>query len=223
MKTALITNAAKRIGRELALHLSKQHFEIYIHYNNSNKEAKELQKMISNSKLICADLSKRDAEKTVFEQIKKPVDLLINNAAVFESDSKEKFSPEISSRILQVNLLTPIKLIHHLTITQKSANIINIVDSWAQTNPQNFLSYSQSKNSLAQYTQQAADKLPKDFRINAISVGMALHKDGYPKEVFEELSKKHPSSVEGICKAVDYILSDESMNGHIIDITKNAN
>jgi len=223
MKIALITGSAKRIGRALALHLSAQHFEIYIHYHTSYKEAKELQKMIPNSKLICADLSKIDADKTVFEQIKKPIDLLINNASIFKSDSEEKFSPEISSQILQANLLTPIKLIHHLTKTQKSANIINIVDSWAQTNPVNFLSYSQSKNSLTQYTKQAADKLPKNFRINAISVGMALHKDGYPKDVFEELSKKYPSSVEGICNAVDSILSDESMNGHIIDITKDAN
>jgi NAD(P)-dependent dehydrogenase (short-subunit alcohol dehydrogenase family) len=223
MKTALITGSAKRIGREIALHLAQKNYKIFIHYNTSLNEAEELQQLIPNSELICVDLKDKEAAKSILDQASSNINLLINNASIFQNDDKSNYSSEVSNSILQVNLLTPIKLIHELTVRQKSASIINMVDSWAQNNTTNFLSYCQSKNSLAQYTIQAASDLPKGFNINAISIGMALYKEGFPKEIYEELSKKYPSSVEGICKAIDSILSNESLNGQILDITKDAN
>ena len=61
MKNVLITGAAKRLGRDLAIHLGKQDFFVWVHYNNSKKEAEEVLQLINSSdgtgELIQGDIS----------------------------------------------------------------------------------------------------------------------------------------------------------------------
>lgn len=220
MKTALITGAAKRIGKELAVHLSKQNYRVVIHYNTSKNEAEKIKESFPNTELVFGNLKHSDSARFVLDQIKGDVDVIINNAANFENDSVTNFTFDSFYQHMMINLHTPISFIHEAITRYESCSIINVLDSWAFDNPQNFLSYCVSKNSLRNATLQIAKQLKTGFRVNGISLGAAMHKDGYPKDVFEKLQEKYPTNIEDICKAVDNILSDEAMNGEIIDLVK---
>lgn len=216
MKTALITGAAKRIGKEIALHLAKQYYRIIIHHHTSKDEALELQKQIPNSQIVFGNLQHSDAARFILDQVDGKVDVLINNAAIFENDSLDNFTYDRFLKSMMINLYAPMALTMEMQKRYEAGIIINLLDAWASDHPNNFLSYCTSKNSLKEFTLQGSKQLKKGFRMNGILIGAALHKEGYPKDVFDKLQKKYPSSSEGICKAVDYILSDIQMNGELI-------
>lgn len=216
MKTALITGAAKRIGKEIALHLAKQNYRIIIHHHTSKDEALELQKQIPNSQIVFGNLQHSDAARFILDQVDGKVDILINNAAIFENDSLDNFTYDRFLKSMMINLYAPMALTMEMQKRYEAGIIINLLDAWAADHPSNFLSYCTSKNSLKEFTLQGSKQLKKGFRMNGILIGAALHKEGYPKDIFVTLQKKYPSSPEGICKAVDYILSDIQINGELI-------
>ena len=217
MKTALITGSAKRIGKEIALHLAKQNYRIIIHHNTSKEEALELQKQVPNSQIVFGNLQHSDATKLILNQINGKVDILINNAAIFKNDSLDNFTYDYLLKSMMINLYAPMAFTMEMQKRYESGVIINLLDAWAADHPSNFLSYCISKNALKDFTIQGSKQLKDGFRMNGILIGAALHKEGYPKEFFDALQKKYPSSPEGICKAVDYILSDSDMNGEIVE------
>ncbi len=217
MKTALITGGAKRIGKEIALHLANQNYRIIIHHHTSKDAAVDLQKQIPNSKVVFGNLQHSDAARFILDQAQGKVDVLINNAAIFENDSIHSFTYDIFLKSMMINLYAPMAFTMEMQKRYDSGVIINLLDLWAADHPNNFLSYCTSKNSLRDFTIQAAKQIKEGFRINGILIGAALYKEGYPKEFFDTLQKKYPSSPEGICKAIDYILSDNNVNGEIVE------
>jgi pteridine reductase len=216
MKTALITGSAKRIGREIALHLAKQNYRIIIHHHTSKDEALALHDEIPNSQIVFGNLQHSDAARFILDQVDGKVDILINNAAIFENDSLDNFTYDRFLKSMMINLYAPMALTMEMQKRYKSGVIINLLDLWAADHPNNFLSYCTSKNSLKEFTLQGAKQLKNNFRMNGILIGAALYKEDYPKEFFDNLQKKFPSSVEGICQAVDYILSDNQINGELV-------
>lgn len=216
MKTALITGSAKRIGKEIAMHLAKQNYNIIIHHHTSKEEALELQKQIPNSQVVFGNLQHADAARFILDQVNGNVDVLINNASIFENDSLSNFTYDVFVKSMMINLHAPMAFTTEMQKLYKSGVIINLLDAWAAGHPSNFLSYCISKNSLKEFTLQGSKQLKKGFRMNGILIGAALHKEGYPKEFFDKLYKKYPSSIESICKAIDYIITNTS-NGMLID------
>jgi NAD(P)-dependent dehydrogenase (short-subunit alcohol dehydrogenase family) len=220
MQTALITGSAKRIGREIAIHLSKQGYRVVIHYNSSSNEAENLAKEITNSQIVFGNLKHSDSARFILDQIDGEVSIIINNAAHFSNDTIENFTFDSFYRHLMVNLHAPISFTHEVLNRYKSCVIINVLDSWAHDYPTNFISYCTSKNALWDFTKQVANQIPKEFRINGIALGAVMHKEGYPKDIYKKLSEQYPTKIEDICNAIDNILSDEDMNGEIIDLVK---
>ncbi len=215
MKTALITGSAKRIGKEIALHLAKQNYNIIIHHHTSKEEALELQKQIPNSQVVFGNLQHSDATRFILDQVKGQVDLLINNAAVFESDSLQNFTYTHFLKSMAINLYAPMSFTVEMQKRYESGIIINLLDAWAADHPSNFLSYCTSKNSLKEFTLQSCKQLKSGFRMNGILIGAALHKEGYPKDFFDNLQKQYPSSVQSICNAIDYIIQNR-INGELV-------
>ncbi len=100
-KAVLITGAAKRIGREMALHLAGRGWDIGLHYHHSKKEAEapagKLQAMGANVALLPCDLGQPEQAGTLVQRaIKKlgRLDALIHNASHFKKDTLENFTPD---------------------------------------------------------------------------------------------------------------------------------
>ena len=99
MKTVLITGAAKRLGKALAIHFGGQGFFVWVHYNNSKKEAEDVLKTINSSggtgKLIQGDISQYSHVKAIAENIRlqeNPLNILINNVGKYSTGDITQFS-----------------------------------------------------------------------------------------------------------------------------------
>lgn len=228
-KTALITGAAKRVGKGLALHLAAQGWNIAIHYNTSADEAIILQDELQSSfpeqnfELFCADLNvTSEVENLVLKVIQKmgSVNLLINNASVFDRGDFADTTTEFLDRQMNVNFRSPFILIRNFAQLAKKGTIINFVDTRIVNNKSNFAAYSLSKKALWELTKMTAFELGPNIRVNAIAPGLTLPPeekgDDYLWKLAENIAMKRPGGLEPILKSLDYILNNDYLTGQLL-------
>lgn len=231
MKTALITGAARRVGKDIALFLAHNGWNIALHCRTVDADTRKLEKKLLglgvNVVLIEAELSDAAAVKKIIPQAKKAlgaVTLLINNAAVFEKDTLKNLTPASFALHMQVNLLAPILLSQDFCAqlpARAQGNIINMLDScegWSIS--PDFLSYSLSKQSLEYFTQLMVGVVAPSVRVNAIAPGPTLPGKQDKKDTFAKLAASAPlkrtSSPAEICAAIVFILQSDSLTGQVI-------
>jgi len=228
-KTVLITGAAHRIGRAVALGLTKDSWKVIIHYSNSGQAANELAQNINdkggNVETLQANLA--DASQTASlisraVEIAGPLSALINNASVFERDEVTTLSDDSWDMHLNVNLKAPAILMRDFAKqAQVGSNIINIIDQrvW-RLNP-DFISYTVSKTGLWTLTQTFAQALAEQqIRVNGIGPGPTLANQRQNPEEFEKQTRLVPlgkgANPQDIIDGVRYILSAQAMTGQMI-------
>ncbi len=232
-KTVLITGAAVRIGREIALSLADEGWDVAIHYSRSEKQAEELAALIKQKKrkafLAQGDLRDPKSVANIIPSLSRQgvkLNCLINNASAFEKDTIRDMTQESWQEHIDVNLFAPLRLIQDF-VTQyngKNGNIINITDGlkdWSISPA--FFSYSISKIGLENATELLAKDLAPDIRINAIAPGPTMEGKQDKADTFDKLKKVIPlrrtSSLREICDAVRYILSTPSLTGQVISLS----
>ena len=183
-KTALVTGAARRIGRTITLRLAAAGYDVAIHHRGEACDAEALADEIRLSgrkaMTIRCDLADADAVlalvPTVCEGLGAPV-CLVNNASVFEHDTALTMDPASWALHLDVNLRAPLLLARsfadHLP-AHASGDIINLVDQRAYRPTPEFFSYTLSKTGLLTATQLLARALAPRIRVNAIGPGPVL-------------------------------------------------
>jgi pteridine reductase len=182
-KTILITGAARRVGRSLALAVARSGGNVLIHFGTSLSEAESLQEEISSlgrtSKLIRADLADPSSVEKLFERAAElgPVYGLVNNASIFESLNWESTRLEDWNRHLMVNLTAPFLLSQAFARALPEGmpgRIVNILD-WRALRPgRDHLPYTISKSALAALTQSLAAALAPQITVNALALGAIL-------------------------------------------------
>ena len=117
LRTALITGGARRIGRAIASDLSAAGFAVAIHYHGSDKEARELVKILKDGggkvAIVRADLTDMDAVERLLGDAASalgPVGLLVNNASIFNPDELDDFTWEHWDRHFAIHLKAPVEL-----------------------------------------------------------------------------------------------------------------
>ncbi|HAQ20457.1 MAG TPA: short-chain dehydrogenase [Prolixibacteraceae bacterium] len=228
-RTALITGAAKRAGKAIALHLAQHGWNIAIHYNTSETEAKQFQKELAGSYpdqqfgLFKADLNQTDEVEKLIPQVLKSmgtVDLLINNASVFEPAIISRTPTEFFDRLMNINFRVPFILTRNFALTFRSGVIVNIVDSRIVTNQSNFAAYSLSKKALWEITKMAALEFGPGIRVNALAPGLILPPedkgDDYLRKLAGNIAMKRPGGLDPILKSLDYILDNDYLTGQLL-------
>jgi pteridine reductase len=182
-KTILITGAARRVGRSLALAVARSGGNVLIHFGTSLCEAESLQEEISSlgrtAKLIQADLADPSSVERLFERAAElgPVHGLVNNASIFESLDWENTRLEDWNRHLMVNLTAPFLLSQAFAralLEGMPGRIVNILD-WRALRPgPDHLPYTISKSALAALTQSLAAALAPQITVNALALGAIL-------------------------------------------------
>lgn len=229
MKKALITGASKRIGKAVAEFLAEKGWNILIHYNKSGNEATGL---INRLKLkfpqqhfgiIQANLSHTNE---VTELIPKAIsefggiDLLVNNASVFNRGSVENTPVDLLDSQMNINLKAPFILIRDFARYCKKGNIINFVDTRITTNSPVFAAYSLSKKALWELTKMAALEFAPDIRVNAIAPGATLAPENKEKSYLVTRAKatpmKQPGGVIPVVKSVAFILENNHLTGQLL-------
>jgi pteridine reductase len=228
-KTAMITGAAKRVGKAMALHLAKQGWNIAIHYNSSEDEARQFRDELVNSypdqrfELFRADLNVAEELEQLILQVNQKMagfELLINNASVFEPSKLSETTTEFLDRQMNVNFKAPFILMRDFVSTIKTGIIVNFVDTRIVTNQSNFAAYSISKKALWEMTKMAALEFGPQIRVNAIAPGLTLPPDEKGEEYLwklsEKIAMKRPGGLDPILKSLDYILNNDYLTGQLL-------
>jgi NAD(P)-dependent dehydrogenase (short-subunit alcohol dehydrogenase family) len=229
-KTALVTGAARRIGRRIALDLAADGWAVIAHYNSSDLDAKSLINEIraggGRAALIQGDLSDGGAVKSLLPEATSrfgPVTCLINNASCFEPDEVGAISGASLDQHLNINLKAPVLLSQAFAAelpAPQTGNIINIIDQRVlKLNPRYF-SYTLSKAALWTATRTLAQALAPNIRVNAIGPGPALPNVRMDESEFAKQSRltllERGTSPEEISQALRFLLSSPAITGQMV-------
>jgi len=236
-KNLLITGAATRVGKAIALHFAERGWNIALHYFRSSSKAKKLKKIIEQNLvkvvLIKADLKNpKQIEKVMPIARKKlgTIDCLINNAALFEKDDITNFSTKSWNDHLNINLLAPSILTKQFAkqASKKTvSNIINIIDQRIFNLTPFFMSYTISKSGLQTLTKTMAMRLGPNIKVNAIAPGPTIKSkrqtDRHFRNQVRSTLLKKSVKVEDICDAIEFLISNNSITGQIIAVDSGQN
>jgi pteridine reductase len=224
-KHVLITGAARRLGRETAIHLFKAGSKITVHYNTSKEEAVKLQSEISCN-LVQADFTTLPVEDVCkrIEAEAGQIDILINNASSFTHSRWNELNEETWDHEIAVNLKTPFFLTKYFGARMKangSGKIINIADIAAEHPYLNYFPYSIAKAGLVAATRGFARALAPEVQVNAIAPGTILPPENMdPKQiqkVIEKIPVHRTGTVQEFLRTVDFLLSDvDYITGQVI-------
>jgi NAD(P)-dependent dehydrogenase (short-subunit alcohol dehydrogenase family) len=229
-KTALVTGAAKRLGKAISLALADHGWDIALHFNQSVAAAEETAAAIRargrRVTLIQADLGREaEVERIIPQALDTLGNLtcLVNNASVFEMDKVETATRDSWDRHIETNLRAPLVLSQAFARQlppHAEGNIINLLDQRVWKLTPYFLSYTVAKMGLWTLTRSLALGLAPRIRVNGIGPGPTLPSPRQSEEQFQAQSAAmplgHGASAEEIAAAALYILSARSMTGQMI-------
>jgi NAD(P)-dependent dehydrogenase (short-subunit alcohol dehydrogenase family) len=229
-RTVLVTGAAKRLGREIALALARSGWQVAIHYRSSADEAArtvaDCRDAASGLRFerFAADLADEGEARGLLRQVIDAfgaVDAVVNSASLFEHDSFGTLHAEGLQAHMQANALAPILLaqgLHeHVAARSAPGAVVNLLDQklWNQ-NP-DFVSYTLSKAALEAATTMLALALAPRVRVVGVAPGLTLGSHMLTQARFEQLHRLSPlgrsSTPEDVAAAVRFALENGSITG----------
>ena len=227
-RTALVTGCAKRIGRDIVLDLARSKINIAIHYNFSRAEALELKAQIQEigveAEIFQADLNEDCYEKLIKDVVKRfpNLDILINNASIFEKTPILETTKDQLDRHLNINFQAPFFLTQHFAKIQKKGVIINFLDAKVKKTSKNYFSYILTKKILADFTSMAAIELGPNIRINAICPGITEISPGFDENDFKRIANSLPlkkiTKIQELTEAVNILINNDFFTGQSLFI-----
>lgn len=204
-KVALVTGGVRRLGRDISIALSKTGYDIILNYNNSSEE--ELNNTIRLTEeagvrvipLKC-DVSKVSEIKKMFQTVNaefKKLDLLVNNAAIFEhtdflETSEETFDKFINTNLKSVFFCSQEAARIMLKSDENICKIINISSLGGIENWTGYIPYSLSKTGVIKLTQQLAKRLAPKILVNSIAPGTIVIENDKNENINPDDEKKYP-------------------------------
>ncbi|MDX2203039.1 MAG: SDR family oxidoreductase [Hyphomicrobiaceae bacterium] len=229
-KVALITGAARRIGRAIAEDLARHGWSIGVHCNASREEADALAALIRSrggrAVVLPADLADARAVQQLVPDcaaaLGTPI-CLINNAALFINDEIISLDPTVWDLQMAVNLKAPVLLAGAMARALgpgATGTIINIVDQRVWRPVPSYFSYGASKSGLWSVTRTLAQALAPRIRVNAIGPGPVLANVTQTPEAFAAECRATPlgraTRPQEIADAVRFIIDAPAMTGQMI-------
>jgi NAD(P)-dependent dehydrogenase (short-subunit alcohol dehydrogenase family) len=239
---ALVTGAARRLGRVMALDLAATGWDVAIHYHGSAQFAEataaEARALGANAATLSADLLIEEQIGGLIagaaEALGGPISLLINNASVFENDLISTATRESWDRAIESNLRAPVRLTQDFAAQAPKAAtvangepvaracVINMIDQRVWKPTPFFMSYSLAKSALYAFTRTAAQALAPHVRVNAIGPGPTLLAERQSPRHFARQRRAcilgRGSDPEDIIAAMRFILTCKAFTGQMLAI-----
>ena len=232
VKTVLVTGAAKRLGRAIALDLARHGWSVAIHYNSSEKEARATAADAATAgvkvALLKADLSRESETATLVERAAVelgPLTGLVNSASLFENDDWYSVSRESWDKHMETNLRAPFVLAQAFARQvprEEHGAIVNLIDQRVLKPTPQFFSYSLSKASLKWLTTTLAQALAPRVRVNAVGPGPTIIN---ARQSAADFARQRDATVLGhgaepqdVCDAVRYLLEASAVTGQMIAV-----
>ena len=232
LRTALVTGGAARIGEAIVRDLAQNNFAVAIHANGSIEAAEALASELRQSGTRCeafaADLTDwnqcSELIKTVHQRL-GPLDLLVNNASIFEDDSISTLTKEGFERHFAVHVQAPSILVSEFSKflpSETNGTVVNIIDQRVWSLNPRFYSYTLSKAALWTATQTMAQALAPRIRVNAIGPGPTIKNARQTEEDFAAqinglILKAGPALAE-FGSTIRFLYDTPSITGQMIAI-----
>ncbi len=240
MTRALVTGAAKRIGRAMALELAQNGFDVAVHYASSGEEAAavvaEIEALGQKAVALQADLLEEQHVQALMpravEALGGPVHVLVNNASVFEYDNMQTATRQSWDRHIESNLRAPFVLTQALAAQVPAplvdadgepvaqGLVINMLDQRVRKLTPEFSSYTIAKMGLWALTRTAAQGLAPAVRVNGIGPGPTIQGHRQTKDHFTRQRQatvlKRGSDETDVRAALAYLLRAKSVTGQLI-------
>lgn len=238
-KAVLVTGAAKRLGRDIALEFARQGWDVAVHYGQSKAEAQatvaEIQKLGRKAMAFRADLASEAEIHSLFAAVVaefSSLQCLVNSASIFEYDRANSEAP-LSGKSLQdhmrVNLAAPILLSqlmfeYHKSQTKKAGesdlsipSVIQLLDQKLINLNPDYLSYTLSKAALLTSVEILAVDFAPYLRVIGLAPGITLTSGDQTTEGFSKAHQMTPlgksSTPSDVAKSAVFLASSNAITG----------
>lgn len=226
-RVALVTGAAKRLGRHIALAMAQRGWDVAVHFGQSADEAaslvSEINAMGRQAVALQCDLADEAGVRKLLARATAalgPVHCVVNNASLFEQDSAADFSQARLDRHMHANLAAPILLAQALyaaTAEGEQACVINLLDQKLFNLNPDFLSYTLSKAALQCATVTLAQALAPRVRVVGIAPGITMVSGEQSAHEFEVAHQRTPlgrsSTPSDIANTVCFVAESPAITG----------
>ncbi len=233
---ALITGGCRRIGAIIAAHLARAGYSLALHGNSDVIPDILLQKTLDHKAVdwhgFTADLRQDEAAdillKAVIGYFGRAPDILINNASIFEYDDADTMNSAMLNKHMAVNFSAPVMLTKAMIEHQQDNQpiIIQILDQRIRNPNRDQISYTLSKQALAQSIRTQAIAYGKRARINGIAPGFTLAPDDFSVEheqrIADSMPLKRNSTADDIAQSILYLIKAQAVTGQILYVDGGA-
>ena len=233
-KTALVTGAAKRVGRCIALSLARAGADVIVHYNRSEADARATAATIEDigrrAEPIGADLACPDQIEAMLARIAEmfpnsaqPLGVLVNNASIYHQTPITTLTADEWDREMAVNARGAALCIRHaIALMPPGAAIVNITDISAEDPRANLPAYCASKAALLAVTRSAAKALAPDIRVNAVAPGAIMWEENISEtrkqRVLAQVPMKRTGRPEDIASAVIFLCQNDYITAQTLRV-----
>jgi pteridine reductase len=227
-KTALVTGAARRIGRAIALALADEGVNIVVHDRRSvEQHATELCDRLRERGTtywpVVADFDKAEDYETLISRTIETagsLDIVINSASLFLPGALPEVGFNDLTRHIQVNAWAPFVLSREFARLVNRGKIVNLLDTKILGYDRAHVAYILSKHMLSMLTKMCALEFAPRITVNAVAPGLILPPKGKGEDYLDQLSRTVPlqrhGEPEDIAKAVLYLLTSDFVTGQVI-------
>lgn len=224
----LVTGAARRLGRDIALHLARCGFDVAVHYRRSREEAEatcaDLRAAGAAAAAFGADLADEAACRALLPAVAahfQQVDAVVNNASTFEYDAPASFSQAAMDRHWRANVAPAVILaqaLHeHLRAGGRVGCVVNLLDQKLWNLNPDYFSYTLSKAALQAATVMLAQSLAPTLRVCGVAPGVTLASGPMTEAEFAQARTLTPlrqsSTPQDIARAVRFLIESPAITG----------
>ncbi|MCA3219796.1 MAG: SDR family oxidoreductase [Burkholderiales bacterium] len=224
---ALVTGAARRIGRTIALALARDGWDVGVHYGASRDNALAtvlaIEALGRRAVALPCDLANAASVRRLVADCSSAlgsVICLVNNASLFAEDRIDSISAETLQRHMQVNVAAPLLLaqaLHAALPADARGVVINLLDQKLFNPNPDYLSYTLSKAALHEATTLLAQALAPRLRVVGVAPGITLTSGDQTETGFAKAHTKTPlgrsSTPEDVAAAVVYLARAQAVTG----------
>ncbi|MCG5056277.1 MAG: SDR family oxidoreductase [Myxococcales bacterium] len=230
-KTALVTGGAVRVGRAIALALGAAGARVAVHHHKSRPAAERLVAQMHargmDAESFSADLGSLDGPGHLVARVERwaqGLDLLVNNAAVFQQTPFEQVTPESLEGLWNLNFRGPFLLCQAATpaLRRHKGAIVNILDVAAYHAWRGYSHYCPTKAALAMLTRNLAIELAPDVRVCGVAPGTVLFPEDFDEATKDRVVSRIPLAREGrpedVADAVLYLATAAYVTGAVLPV-----
>ncbi len=227
-RVALVTGAARRLGRAIALDLAAAGWDVAVHYHGSEAAAQqccaELRAAGARAVALHAELGDADAARALPQRVTDRlgrIDAVVNNASLFEYDDATSFDAARAARHHAVNVVAPVLLAQALALQLRTRGargcVVNLLDQKLWNPNPDHLSYTLSKAALREATTLLAQALAPTVRVLGVAPGLTLGSALLDDAALQRLQRAGPLGdgphAVDIASAVRFCLDNPALTG----------